>query len=82
MKERELGYRIVREDTPDDPFEVAQGFGATELVDLENAPEPEFGWYVHASFELPATPTLTSRHQGVLGVDVNAWTQVTIRSSR
>lgn len=42
-KEREMGYRIVKEDTPDDPREVAKGFGATELVDLDDAPEPEFG---------------------------------------
>ena len=34
---------------------------------------PEIGTYLHVAFDLPATPPVVSRHQGCLGVDVNAW---------
>ena len=34
---------------------------------------PEIGTYLHVAFDLPATTPVTSRHQGCLGIDVNAW---------
>ena len=34
---------------------------------------PEIGTYLHVAFDLPATPPLASRHQGCLGIDLNAW---------
>ena len=34
---------------------------------------PEIGTYLHVAFDLPPAPTMASRHQGCLGVDVNAW---------
>jgi hypothetical protein len=37
------------------------------------SPQAELGLYVHASFELPKAIPITSRHRGVLGVDINAW---------
>ena len=36
-------------------------------------PLAELGYYVHVSFDLPAAPIIASRHQGCLGVDINAW---------
>ena len=34
---------------------------------------PEIGTYLHVAFDLPATTPVASRHQGCLGIDVNAW---------
>ena len=34
---------------------------------------PDIGTYLHVAFEVPGTPPRVSRHQGCLGVDVNAW---------
>ena len=34
---------------------------------------PEIGTYLHVAFDLPTTAPVASRHQGCLGVDVNAW---------
>ena len=34
---------------------------------------PEIGTYLHVAFDLPATAPVASRHQGCLGIDVNAW---------
>ena len=33
----------------------------------------ELGYYVHVSFDLSAASTIAFRHQGCLGIDVNAW---------
>jgi IS605 OrfB family transposase len=37
------------------------------------APPTQFGWYLHASFDLPKANLATSRVQGVLGIDFNGW---------
>ena len=34
---------------------------------------PEISTYLHVAFDLPATHPVASRHQGCLGIDVNAW---------
>ena len=37
------------------------------------AAPPEIGTHLHVAFDLPATPPVASRHQGCLGIDINAW---------
>ena len=45
----------------------------SSLTTMAGAVLPEIGTYLHVAFDLPATPAVASRHQGCLGIDVNAW---------
>ena len=54
----------------------AQALGLPITVSLNLKPSPkgrdDLGCYLHASYTLPKPPLVTSHHQGVLGVDLNA----------
>ena len=46
---------------------------SSSAAPLASTALPEIGTYLHVAFDLPVTPPVASRHQGSLGIDVNAW---------